>query len=87
MISSIRKNLINDLPDNFSISYSLTFDENNIINNISFNMVAHGSSENILNVLSKKYPNLKNAILNYDIELSFNMSLLFKDEIEEIDTI
>lgn len=87
MISSIKKNLIDDLPDEFSLSYSLTFDENNIISNITYDMVAAGSLENIFISLSKLFPELTNAIIKYDIEVSYNLTFAFKEEAIEIPTI
>ena len=87
MISSIKKNLIDDLPDEFSLGYSLTFDENNIISNITYDMVAIGSLENIFISLSKLFPELTNAIIKYDIEVSYNLTFAFKEEAIEIPTI
>lgn len=87
MISSIKKNLIDDLPDEFSLGYSLTFDENNIISNITYDMIAIGSLENVLTSLSKLFPELTNAIIKYDIELSYNLTFAFKEEAIEIPTI
>lgn len=87
MISNIRKSLIDDLPDDFSLSYSLTFDENNIVNSITYDMVAIGSLENVFTSLSKLYPTLNNAVLKYDIEVSYNFAFAFKDEAIEIPTI
>ena len=87
MISSIKKNLIDDLPDEFSLGYSLTFDENNIISNITYDMIAIGSLENVFTSLSKLFPELTNAIIKYDIELSYNLTFAFKEEAIEIPTI
>lgn len=84
MISSLQSYFLEYLPSQFSFSYSITFDSNNVITGGSVDFIAVGDIENFPLAITNQYPNLKGSKLDYDIQLSFNISCLISEEIIEI---
>ena len=84
MISNVQKHLINNLPNELALSYSLTIDKENVIKDISFDLIMNGNIEDPFSSLTNIYPSLENATLNYDIELSFAIKSDFKEEKIEV---
>lgn len=84
MISSLQSYFLEYLPSQFSFSYSITFDANNVITGGSVDFIAVGDIENFPLAITNQYPNLKGSKLDYDIQLSFNISCLISEEIIEI---
>ena len=84
MISSLQSYFLEYLPSQFSFSYSITFDANNVITGGSVDFIAIGDIENFPLAITNQYPNLKGSKLDYDIQLSFNISCLISEEIIEI---
>lgn len=87
MISNVQKHLINNLPNELALSYSLTINKENVIKDISFDLIMNGNIEDSFSSLSNVYPSLENATLNYDIELSFAIKSDFKEEKIEVNTL
>lgn len=84
MISSLQSYFLEYLPSQFSFSYSITFDANNVITGGSVDFIAVGDIESFPLAITNEYPNLKGSKLDYDIQLSFNISCLISEEIIEI---